>query len=41
MRTYKRNLPDGVRSKSETKIGRKVRIVNKKYCKKTAKKESK
>jgi hypothetical protein len=41
MRTYKRDLPDGVRRKSETKIGRKVRSVNKKYCKKTTKKDSK
>jgi hypothetical protein len=41
MRTYKKNLPDGVRKKFETTIGRKIRVVNKKYCKKTTKKDSK
>lgn len=34
MRTYKKNLPDGVRKIFKTTIGRKIRIVNKKYCKK-------
>jgi hypothetical protein len=40
MRTYKKTLPKGVRKKFITKIGRKIRIVNKLYCKKTTKKEN-
>jgi hypothetical protein len=38
MRTFKRLLPEGVRRKFETTIGRKVRIVNTLYLKKPAKK---
>jgi hypothetical protein len=34
MRTYKKVLPKGVRKVYKTTIGRKVRIVNKLYCKK-------
>lgn len=41
MRTFKRKLPEGVRSKFETTIGRKVKIVNTMYLKKPAKKASK
>lgn len=41
MRVIKANLPDGVRKRFETRIGKKVKVVNKKYCKKkkTTKKE--
>lgn len=38
MRTYKKNLPEGVRKIFKTTIGRKIRIVNKLYLKKPAKK---
>ena len=43
MRVIKANLPDGVRSRFERRIGKKVKVVNKKYCKKkkTTKKENK
>lgn len=41
MRTCKKNLPAGVRKKFITKVGRKFKIVNKLYCKKTNKKEDK
>ena len=34
MRTYKRELPEGVRQKFEVTIGRKIRIVNSLYDKK-------
>ena len=34
MKVIKANLPDGVRKKFETRIGKKVKLVNKKYCKK-------
>ncbi|MDD4298705.1 MAG: hypothetical protein PHS98_03645 [Bacilli bacterium] len=34
MRVYKKNLPEGVRSKFEVTIGRKIKIVNKLYDKK-------
>lgn len=39
MRVIKANLPDGVRKRFETRIGKKVKVVNKKYCgkKKTTK----
>lgn len=36
MKIVKRNLPEGVRKKFEVKIGKKVKIINKLYCKKTA-----
>ncbi len=41
MRTYKANLPEGVRKKFETRVGRKVKLVNKLYLKKSNKKEEK
>ena len=34
MKTYKKNLPDGVKKVFTTERGVKVRILNKKYCKK-------
>ena len=34
MRIIKANLPDGVRKRFEKRIGKKVKVVNKKYCKK-------
>ena len=34
MRVIKANLPDGVRKRFETRIGKKVKVINKKYCKK-------
>ena len=34
MKVIKANLPDGVRKKFVTKIGKKVKLFNKKYCKK-------
>ncbi len=34
MKTYKKNLPDGVKKKFAYEKGVKVRILNKKYCKK-------
>ncbi len=34
MKVIKANLPDGVRKKFVTKIGKKVKLVNKKYAKK-------
>lgn len=34
MRVIKKNLPDGVRYRFEKRIGKKVKVVNKKYCKK-------
>ena len=41
MKVIKANLPDGVRKKFETRIGKKVKLVNKKYCKKTNTKNEK
>ena len=41
MKVVKANLPDGVRKKFVTKIGKKVKLVNKKYAKKKKKTESK
>jgi len=41
MRTYKRILPEGVKKRFETTIGRKIKVVNKLYLKKPAKKASK
>ena len=37
MKVIKANLPDGVRKKFVTKIGKKVKLINKKYCKKKIK----
>ena len=37
MRTYKKTLPEGVRKKFITKIGHKVKIINKAYSKKQPK----
>ena len=34
MKVIKANLPDGVRKKFVTRIGKKVKLANKKYCKK-------
>ena len=34
MKVIKANLPDGVRKKFETRIRKKVKLKNKKYCKK-------
>jgi hypothetical protein len=34
MRIIKRNLPEGVRKIFETRIGKKVKVVNKLYSKK-------
>lgn len=34
MRVYKKNLPEGVRKKFEITIGRKIKVINKLYCKK-------
>lgn len=33
MKVIKANLPDGVRKKFTTRIGKKVKLINKKYCK--------
>ena len=41
MKTYKKNLPDGVKKVFTTERGVKVRILNKKYCKKKSSKEEK
>lgn len=41
MKVIKANLPDGVRKKFDTRIGKKVKLVNKKYCKKKNKTENK
>jgi hypothetical protein len=42
MRVIKAFLPEGVKKRSETRIGKKVKVVNKLYCKpKKAKAESK
>ena len=38
MRTYKANLPEGVKKCFSAQRGVKVRLINKKYCKKTTKK---
>jgi len=40
MKVIKANLPDGVRKKFETRIGKKVKLVNKKYAKKKSNKNS-
>lgn len=37
MRTYKVNLPEGVKKCFSASRGVKVRLINKKYCKKNAK----
>ena len=34
MKVIKRNLPDGERKRFEKYIGKKVKVINKKYCKK-------
>ncbi len=39
MKVVKKRLPEGVRKKFTTKIGKKVKIVNTLYCKKKKKKE--
>ena len=41
MKVIKANLPDGVRKKFETRIGKKVKLVNKKYLKKKNTKKEK
>ena len=41
MKVIKANLPDGVRKKFETRIGKKVKLVNKKYAKKKNKNNEK
>lgn len=41
MKTYKRNLPDGVRKIFTTERGVKVKVLNKKYYTKKKKAESK
>jgi len=41
VKVIKANLPDGVRKKFVTKIGKKVKLVNKKYANKKKKNESK
>lgn len=41
MRVIKKKLPDGVRSRFETRIGKKVKVVNIKYCKKKNTKKEK
>ena len=33
MKVVKRNLPEGVRKKFEIRIGKKIKVVNKLYCK--------
>lgn len=38
MRVYKKDLPEGVRKQFKVTIGRKIKIVNKKYLKKKTKK---
>ena len=38
MKVIKANLPDGFRKKFETRLGKKVKLINKKYCKKNTKK---
>ena len=37
MRTIKANLPDGVKKKFSASRGVKIKLINKKYCKKKAK----
>lgn len=37
MKIIKANLPDGVRKKFVVRIGKKVKLVNKKYCGKKSK----
>ena len=39
MKVVKKRLPEGVKKKFTTKIGKKVKIVNTLYCKKKKKKE--
>lgn len=39
MRTYKVNLPDGVKKTFSADRGVKIKLVNKKYCKKKTTKE--
>lgn len=39
MRTYKENLPKGIRKKFDIKLGHKVRIINKLYCKDNVKED--
>lgn len=41
MRTYKKELPEGVRKIFKTTIGRKIKVVNSLYCKKPTKKVTK
>lgn len=41
MRTYKKNLPEGVKKAFSTERGVKVRLINKNIKKKSTKKESK
>ena len=41
MKVIKANLPDGVRKRFETRIGKKVKLVNKKYLKKKNTKKEK
>jgi hypothetical protein len=41
MRVIRKRLPEGVKQVYETTIGRKVKVVNSLYCKKTTKKEGK
>lgn len=38
MKVIKKELPEGVRKKFVTKIGKKVKVVNSLYCKKPSKK---
>ena len=40
MKVYKKNLPDGVRYQFSTEKGVKVKLINKKYLKKKAKKNN-
>lgn len=41
MKVIKKNLPDGVRKRFEKRIGKKVKVINKKYCKKKNNSENK
>ena len=38
MKVYKKNLPDGVKKEFALEKGVKVKIINKKYCKKKSSK---
>lgn len=40
MRVYKRDLPDGVKKQFEITIGRKIKVLNKKYLKTKPKKSN-